>query len=51
MEDSQGFADFRAHRVGCLKKVEKLRVIHLEEHSSDLTSQLGLGSEAKCRIQ
>jgi hypothetical protein len=47
LEDSESFAHFGVHGIGCLQEVEQLRVIHLEKHSSDFTGQIRLSTGRK----
>jgi hypothetical protein len=47
LEDSESLAHFGVHGIGCLQEVEQLRVIHLEKHSSDFTSQIRLSTGRK----
>lgn len=44
MEHSEGLIDLGSHSIGGVKEVNELRVVHLEQHASDLASKLGLGS-------
>jgi len=41
-EDVKSFTDFVLQGSGTLQKVEEFSVVHLQEHTGDLTSKLGL---------
>jgi len=43
LENSESLVDFFVEGWLVLDEVEKLRVVHLEEHTSDLSGELTLG--------
>lgn len=42
VQDGERLVDLRVHRLRSLQQVDKLGVLHLEQHTRDLPSQLGL---------
>lgn len=49
VENRESLVDLPVHRIGRLQQVKKLVVVHLEQHSGDFTSQLGLSAKRKER--
>ena len=45
VQNGERLVHLRVHRVGRLKKVEQLRVVHLEQHARDLARELRLRPE------
>lgn len=44
MQDSKGLVDLSGEGLAVLEQVEELRVVHLQQHASNLASQLRLRS-------
>ena len=44
-EDDESFVDLGGHRLGSVKHVEELVVVHLQQHTSNLSSQVGVLAE------
>ena len=47
LQDDQRLADLGVQRVGVVHQVKELAVVHLQEHASNLASELGLGATRK----
>jgi hypothetical protein len=45
VQDRQGLLHLGVHGLGIVKKMDELRVIHLEQHASNFASQLRLCSK------
>jgi hypothetical protein len=43
MQYSERLIDLARHRLGSLEQVQQLRIVHLQQHPSDLARQLRLG--------
>lgn len=44
LQDDHRLANLGVQRVGVVQQVEEFAVIHLQEHTSDFTRKLGLGT-------
>lgn len=44
-QDGDGLSDLEVQGIRSLKEVEQLGVVHLEKHTGDLASELGLGAK------
>lgn len=42
IQHSKGLIDFAVHGLGVIQEVKELGVVHLQEHTGDLASQIGL---------
>ena len=44
VQDGESLVDLGVHRIRRLQEVQKLRVVHLEQHAGDLARELRLGA-------
>ena len=47
LENGERLIDFGVHGVGRVHQMKKLDVVHLKQHTGDLSSELGLRSKEK----
>ena len=47
LENGERFIDFGVHGVGGVHQMKKLDVVHLKQHTGDLSSELRLRSKEK----
>lgn len=47
LENGERLIDFGVHGLGRIHQMEKLDVVHLEQHTGDLSSELGLRAKEK----
>jgi hypothetical protein len=49
VQDGESFLNLCSQTLGRIEQAQELGIIHLQQHTSDLSSEVGLGTERRCK--